>query len=306
MGEIIKNFNGTEDASVMTKNLDMMSIKDILLLMHKENNNVMKAVKDAIPWITNVAEKAYDTLLRGGRIIYIGAGTSGRLGVLDASECPPTFGVPNDMFVGLIAGGDKALRDAIEGAEDDKNAAVVDLKNISINKNDMLIGIAASGRTPYVIGGLEYAKTMGAYTAAIVNNHDTIIGKIADETIELLTGPEVVSGSTRLKAGTSQKIVLNMISTSIMIKSGKVYDNLMVDVKPTNEKLKLRAESIVMKVTNADKEKAKKALEESEWNPKLAIVMIMTNKDKISSQKILDDANGFLRKALENSGVKYE
>lgn len=304
MEDSIKKIYGTEDINDATKNIDMMSIEDILSIMNDENDNVMSAVKNAIPEITKVAEKAYDTISSGGRIVYIGAGTSGRLGVLDASECPPTFSVPKDMFIGLIAGGDTALRNAIEGAEDDKEACAKDLEKIGFSKKDMLIGIAASGRTPYVIGGLSYAKNIGAYVVAVVNNHDTAMGKIADTTVELLTGPEVISGSTRLKAGTSQKIVLNMISTSVMIKYGKVYDNLMVDLNPTNEKLKLRAINIVMKIAKIDEEKAKKTLLEADGKTKLAIVMIMTNKSKKDSEKILDDANGVLKKALLNSGVK--
>lgn len=303
MGNINKNNNGTEGRNENSINIDMMSINDILFCMHNENNNVMNAIEKAIPSITIVAENAYNTISSGGRVIYIGAGTSGRLGVLDASECPPTFGVSNDMFIGIIAGGDIALRDAVEGAEDDKNAGVNDLNKINFNKNDMLIGLAASGKTPYVLGALEYAKKIGAYIGAIVNNNDTIIGKIADVTIELLTGAEVISGSTRLKAGTAQKIVLNMISTSVMIKLGKVYENLMVDLKPTNEKLKMRAEGIVMKITNVDSGKAKSALIETNYNTKLAIVMLMTNKDRKSSEIILENANGILRKALRESGV---
>lgn len=304
MEDSIKKIYGTEDINDATKNIDMMSIEDILSIMNDENDNVISAVKNAIPEITKVAEKAYDTISSGGRVVYIGAGTSGRLGVLDASECPPTFSVPKDMFIGLIAGGDTALRNAIEGAEDDKEACAKDLEKIGFSKKDMLIGIAASGRTPYVIGGLSYAKNIGAYVVALVNNHDTAMGKIADTTVELLTGPEVISGSTRLKAGTSQKIVLNMISTSVMIKYGKVYDNLMVDLNPTNEKLKLRAINIVMKIAKVGEEKAKKTLLEADGKTKLAIVMIMTNKSKKDSEKILDDVNGVLKKALLNSGVK--
>lgn len=303
MGNVNKNNYCTEGRNEATVNIDMMSINDILLCMHNENNNVMSAIEMAIPKITIVAENAYNTISSGGRVIYSGAGTSGRLGVLDASECPPTFGVSNDMFIGIIAGGDIALRDAVEGAEDDKKAGANDLNKINFNKNDMLIGIAASGKTPYVLGALEYAKSIGAYTSAIVNNNDTIIGKVSDVTIELLTGAEVISGSTRLKAGTAQKIALNMISTSVMIKLGKVYGNLMIDLKPTNEKLKKRAEGIVMKITNVDSEKAKSILIETNYNTKLAIVMLMTNKDKKSSEIILENAKGILRKALEDSEV---
>lgn len=299
----VKKNNGTEDVNEATKNIDMLSIKDILLLTHNENCIIMSAIEKAIPKISKVTEKVYNTISLGGRIIYIGAGTSGRLGVLDASECPPTFSVPNDLFIGIIAGGDIALRNAIEGAEDRKEDAIKDLSKINFNKNDMLIGIAASGKTPYVVGALEYAKKSGAYTAAIVNNNDTIMSKIADETIELITGPEIVSGSTRLKVGTAQKITLNMISTTVMIKLGKVYENLMVDLKPTNEKLKLRATNIVMKIAKVDSEKAKMALGEADGNTKLAIIMLMTNKGKIECEKMLKDANGILKKALIDNGV---
>ena len=296
---IIKNILGTEARNQKSTKLDMMSVYEILSLMNKENSVAVSAVESAIPQIEEVVKVATNVISSGGRIIYIGAGTSGRLGVLDSSECPPTFGVSEDVFVGVIAGGDKALRLAIEGAEDDKNAGRNDLININLKKEDMLIGIAASGSTPYVIGAMEYAKSLGCQVVAIVNNQDSSMGKIATSKIELLTGAEVLSGSTRLKAGTAQKLVLNMISTSVMIGLGKVYENLMVDVKPTNEKLRNRAISIVMQATDVEKDVAKKALIDADGNIKIAIFMLLTGKDKNIAEKMIKEEKGFLRKAIE-------
>ena len=234
-------------------------------------------------------EFAVDSIKRGGRLIYIGAGTSGRLGILDASECPPTYGVPFDMVIGIMAGGDKAMRKAVEGAEDSKELAVNDLKELGLNEKDTLVGLAASGRTPYVIGGLEYAKSLGAKTVAVSCVKNAKISALADAPIEVVVGAEAVTGSTRMKAGTAQKMVLNMISTTTMVKIGKVYQNLMVDVATTNEKLRVRALNIVSEATGIDKENSRKLLEESGYDVKVAIVMGLAGVDAIKARKTLCD-----------------
>lgn len=232
--------------------IDIKPIREILEIMNQEDSKVPTAIAKEIPQIERAVNFAIESFKQGGRLIYIGAGTSGRLGILDASECPPTFGVSHDLVQGLIAGGSKAITEAIEGAEDNNTLGGDDLKAISLTEKDTVIGIAASGRTPYVIGGLQYANEIGAKTVSISNNKDSEIGKIANVKIEVVTGPEIITGSTRLKAGTSQKLVLNMITTTAMIGIGKVYQNLMVDVQPTNKKLIERSKHIIMEATNAD------------------------------------------------------
>jgi N-acetylmuramic acid 6-phosphate etherase len=231
----------------------------------------------------------------GGRLIYVGAGTSGRLGILDASECPPTFGVEPTLVQGLIAGGEKAILKAIEGAEDDEESGQLDLKAISINEKDVVVGIAASGRTPYVIGALKYANEVGATTASISNNKHSVIGKIAQIAIEVETGPEVLTGSTRLKAGTAQKLVLNMISTASMIGIGKVYENLMVDVQPTNKKLVERSKRIIMEATGVDYNTAQTYFLRANQEVKPAIVMILLNCSYEEALDKLEKSNGFIR-----------
>src|SRR5690625_1465200 len=222
-----------------------MTIEEIAYLMNDEDRKVPEAIKKVLPELTELIEAVIHSFEQNGRLIYIGAGTSGRLGILDAAECVPTFGTPPEKVVGLIAGGEKAIKDAVEGAEDSKELGIEDLKNINLNEKDIVIGIAASGRTPYVLGGLEYARKVGAKTGAISNNSKTKISALADYPVEVITGPEVLTGSTRLKAGTAQKLVLNMISTISMVKTGKVYENLMVDVQATNEKLVEDRKSVV-------------------------------------------------------------
>lgn len=246
---------------------------DQLRMMNEEDKKVAVAVEKCIPEIAKFIETAVVKLKQGGRLFYIGAGTSGRLGVLDASECPPTFGVDYTLVQGIIAGGDMALTQALEGCEDDAQQAVEDLKQKGIRSDDCLLGIAASGRTPYVIGALDYARQMHIFCGALSCCKQADISKIADVAIEVLCGPEVISGSTRLKAGTAQKLVLNMISTSIMISLGKVYGNLMVDVKPTNEKLIARAKNLIMKATDCTREEAESLFVESKGHVKTAIVM---------------------------------
>lgn len=292
----------TESRNPKTMNIDLMPIHEILKVMNEEDQTVPIAVEKAIPEIEKAVKFAIDSFQKGGRLIYIGAGTSGRLGILDASECPPTFGVDPGMVQGIIAGGLEAISRAIEGAEDNETLGGDDLKRIGLTENDTVVGIAASGRTPYVIGALKYAKQIGAKTVAISNNKNSRIGKLVDVAIEVETGPEVITGSTRLKAGTAQKLVLNMISTASMIGIGKVYENLMVDVQPTNEKLVNRAQRIIMEATGCDRETASKALDLAEKNVKAAIIMILLNCSYDEAIEKLEAANGFVRKVILTNG----
>ena len=279
----------TERRNINTMNLDELSAVEIIEKINQEDEKIADCVKPAIPEIGKAVEFAVDSIKRGGRLIYIGAGTSGRLGILDASECPPTYGVPFDMVIGIMAGGDKAMRKAVEGAEDSKELAVNDLKELGLCEKDTLVGLAASGRTPYVIGGLEYAKSLGAKTVAVSCVRNAKISALADAPIEVVVGAEAVTGSTRMKAGTAQKMVLNMISTTTMVKIGKVYQNLMVDVATTNEKLRVRALNIVSEATGIDKENSKKLLEESRYDVKVAIVMGLAGVDAIKARQTLCD-----------------
>lgn len=244
------------------QNLDKMSVLEILLNINKEDKTVALAVEKAIPQIENLVNVAVDRMQRGGRLFYIGAGTSGRLGVLDASECPPTYGVPFDWVVGLIAGGDTAIRKAVEFAEDDINQAWIDLEEYAVNANDFLIGIAASGGTPYVIGGLQQANKHGVATGCIVCNSKSPVADCAQYPIEVVVGPEFVTGSTRMKAGTAQKLVLNMISTSVMIKLGRVKGNRMVDMQLSNHKLVARGVRMVVAETGVSDEEASMLLDQ--------------------------------------------
>ncbi|MBQ5554527.1 MAG: N-acetylmuramic acid 6-phosphate etherase [Erysipelotrichaceae bacterium] len=286
----------TEKRNEKTKDIDLLSVDEILKIMNEEDLKVVDAVKGALPEIRIVIDECIQTYKRGGRIIYIGAGTSGRLGLMDAVEVVPTYN--SDRFVGLIAGGDNAFVKAVEGAEDSMELAVEDLKNISLNEKDMVIGIAASGRTPYVIGGLDYAREVGASTGCLCCNFNTEIADHCDLPIELSAGPEVVTGSTRLKSGTCQKIVLNMISTVTMVKVGKVFGNLMVDVKATNEKLVERCRRVVMEATGCDHDRADAVLKETENNCKLAIVMILLNIPLNEAKEKLAQADDNIRMAL--------
>ncbi|MBR4485112.1 MAG: N-acetylmuramic acid 6-phosphate etherase [Erysipelotrichaceae bacterium] len=286
----------TEKRNEKTKDIDLLSVDEILKIMNEEDLKVVDAVKGALPEIRIVIDECIQAYKRGGRIIYIGAGTSGRLGLMDAVEVVPTYN--SDRFVGLIAGGDNAFVKAVEGAEDSRELAVEDLKNISLNEKDMVIGIAASGRTPYVIGGLDYAKEVGASTGCLCCNFNTEIADHCDLPIELSAGPEVVTGSTRLKSGTCQKIVLNMISTVTMVKVGKVFGNLMVDVKATNEKLVERCRRVVMEATGCDHDEADAVLKETENNCKLAIVMILLNIPLNEAKEKLERADDNIRMAL--------
>lgn len=288
----------TERRNETTFGLDEMSVAEAVKLMNKEDHKVPDAVAEQLPQIEKVVEATTAAFKKGGRLIYMGAGTSGRLGVLDAAECVPTFGVEPEIVVGLIAGGEQAMTVAVEGAEDNAELGAQDLKNLKLNENDIVIGIAASGRTPYVIGGLDYARSIGAATGTVSCNKGAEISNHAEWPIEVDCGPEFLTGSTRLKSGTAQKLILNMISTISMIGIGKVYNNLMVDVKATNEKLVERSKRIIMQATEADYETAARFFEEAEQNVKLAIVMILTNSTKEEAEEKLIQADGFVKKTI--------
>ena len=295
------NLNGlvTENRNINTMDIDKISTVEMLEKINNEDKNVPLAVKKEIPQIAELIEKAVERMRKGGRIIYIGAGTSGRLGVLDASECPPTYGVEPELVQRVIAGGEEAMFKAKEGAEDSEELAVLDLKERNLNKNDIVIGIAASGRTPYVIGALKFAKENGALTASISCNKNSPIAKEADIEIAPVVGAEVVTGSTRMKSGTAQKLVLNMISTGVMIKLGKVYENLMVDVKATNAKLFERSKKIVMEATGVSREEAENKLNDTGFDVKLSIFIILSGLNKSEAKEILEKNNGYIAKALQ-------
>ncbi|WP_067841465.1 N-acetylmuramic acid 6-phosphate etherase [Amphibacillus sediminis] len=289
----------TEQQNPNTMNLDQMSYLEALTVMNQEDMKVAVAIKEVLPQIEKAVAAIVTAFENEGRLIYLGAGTSGRLGVLDAAECPPTFGTPEEMVVGLIAGGERAFTKAIEGAEDSMELGEADLQYISLTDRDVVVGLAASGRTPYVVGALQYANKVGAVTVAIACNKDSEIGQTAQIPIEVSPGPEVLSGSTRLKAGTAQKMVLNMLSTISMVGIGKVYKNLMVDVQRTNKKLETRAENIVMNATDVERDLAKAKLLEADGSVKLAITMILLQCDVDTAKEKLAKANGHIRKTLE-------
>lgn len=291
----------TEQINNATVDIDLLDTQDILIMISNEDAKVSQVVSQAIPSIARLVDRIVKGLQNGGHLYYVGAGTSGRLGVLDASECPPTFGCPKEMVHGIIAGGDDALRNAVEGAEDDKEKGMADILSFSPGVNDVIVGITASGGAPYVGGVLEVAKSCGSFTALIANNPAPKLSGLADLCLILPTGPEVISGSTRMKAGTAQKMVLNMISTATMIKLGKVYQNVMVDLCPTNEKLYKRAIRIVKDITGADENLINETLSACDFNPKIAIVSILNNVDIVLAKKTLEDAGGFLRVALSKS-----
>ena len=290
----------TETRNPDTMTLDQMSALELVTVMNREDHKVPEAIASALPQIASTVEVVEQAFRKGGRLFYLGAGTSGRLGVLDASECPPTFGVDPGMVVGLIAGGDRALRFPIEGAEDDRSLGKQDLVDHNLVPSDVVIGIAASGRTPYVLGALDYAHSIGCKTAAIACNLHSAIGQAADIAIEVSVGPEVLTGSTRLKAGSAQKMILNMITTGAMVRTGKAYQNLMVDVVQSNEKLRTRAENIVMAATDVSREQARRTIDEANGKVKLAISMILTGKDAASAQALLDQSGGSVHNALWN------
>ena len=289
----------TEQRNPNSMNVDSLSALEIVQLMNDEDKQVPLAIEKCLPQIAQAVECIVAAFQQGGRLVYIGAGTSGRLGVLDASECPPTFGVSPEMVKGIIAGGERALRHPIEGAEDSKEQAVVDLQTIQFSSKDVLVGIAASGRTPYVIGALEYAKSLGSVTVSIASNPNSAMANIVDIAIDTVVGPEVLTGSSRLKSGTAQKLVLNMLTTASMIFMGKCYQNLMVDVQASNEKLKARAIRIVMQATDCDKALAEETLKQADQNAKLAIMMILSGLDRAQAEALLEKHHGKLQLALK-------
>jgi len=289
----------TEQRNLNSMHVDSLSALEIVQLMNQEDKQVPLAIEKCLPQIAQAVECIVAAFQQGGRLVYIGAGTSGRLGVLDASECPPTFGVSPEMVKGIIAGGERALRHPIEGAEDSKEQAVVDLQTIHFSSKDVLVGIAASGRTPYVIGALEYAKSLGSVTVSIASNPNSAMANIVDIAIDTVVGPEVLTGSSRLKSGTAQKLVLNMLTTASMILMGKCYQNLMVDVQASNEKLKARAIRIVMQATDCDKTLAEETLKLADQNAKLAIMMILSGLDRAQAEALLEKHHGKLQLALK-------
>lgn len=289
----------TEARNPRTMNLDEMTPLEIVTAMNREDKEVPLAIEQVLPEIAEAVSIIEQAFLAGGRLFYMGAGTSGRLGVLDASECPPTYGVDPGMVVGLIAGGEKAFIKAVEGAEDSRELGRQDLIAHELNSKDVVVGIAASGRTPYVLGGLEYAGEIGCRTIAVSCNEGSAIGQAAELAIEAQPGPEVLTGSTRLKAGTVQKLILNMLSTASMVRIGKAYQNLMVDVVQSNEKLRKRAENIVMDAIGVEREVARKTIDEADGKVKTAITMILADCDVRTAEELLDRVGGHVRDALK-------
>ena len=289
----------TEQQNPRSSDIDSKNVREILSAINNEDSIIANAVKDAIPKIEEAVELTLRSIKLGGRVLYIGAGTSGRLGVLDASEIPPTFSEDKDVFIGLIAGGDKALRESIEGAEDSHENAIKDLEAFQINTNDTLIGISCSGAAKYVISALDHARSKGAKTVYLVTNPKPYSMTKVDVVIHADTGPEIITGSTRMKAGTATKMILNMISTATMIKLGKVYGNLMVDLMAVNEKLVDRGTRIISKLTGSDYERSKERLIESEFSVKVAIVMEIHNCTSDEANNKLNEADGFLNRIID-------
>lgn len=297
---LIKQFDSmiSEGRNPSTMDLDTLNTHDLLKVINDEDKIVAVAVSEALDEIAQGVEAIVKAFKQGGRLIYIGAGTSGRLGVLDAVECRPTFSVADDMVIGLIAGGERALTHAVEGAEDNKQQGVADLVEANLCTHDVVVGIAASGRTPYVVGALEYANELGCHSICVVCNSNAPLMTLAKTAICLSVGPECLTGSTRMKSGTAQKLVLNMLSTASMVKMGKVYENLMVDLNASNQKLEARAIRIVMQATGCDKQTASKALAQADNSAKLAILILLTNTSTEQAKKMLAQSKGFLRDAL--------
>jgi N-acetylmuramic acid 6-phosphate etherase len=291
----------TEGQNLDTLDIDLLDTLGVITKINNEDQKVADAVKKSLPKIAQAVDQIVLAFKNKARLIYIGAGTSGRMGILDAVECRPTFSVSDDMVIGIIAGGNVAIQSAVEGAEDNKKQGVQDLKDITITKYDVLVGIAASGRTPYVIAAMEYAKQVGATVVGVTCSPNQGVSKVADIAICAQVGPEALTGSTRMKSGTAQKLILNTLSTASMIRCGKSYKNLMVDVNASNEKLNARAIRIVMQATDCDFDTANKALDTAGTNAKLAILIILTGASVEDAKKMLSDNNGFLRKAVSNS-----
>lgn len=288
----------TEGRNIASENIDTLSTLDMLTIINQEDQKVALAVERILPQIAQAVDAIAQAFNQGGRLIYCGAGTSGRLGILDASECPPTYGTPHEQVVGLIAGGHTAILRAVENAEDNVELGEQDLKDHHLCERDVLVGIAASGRTPYVIGAMKYARSIGATTVSLTCNASCAMSQLADIALEAVVGPEVVTGSSRMKAGTAQKMVLNMLTTGAMIRTGKVYGNLMVDVEATNAKLVQRQIDIVMQATECSRDEAVKALSECERHCKTAILMILAQLSAAEASTVLAQNNGFIRQAL--------
>ena len=296
----IKNLT-TEQRNPASMHIDTVSTVEMVKIMNEEDQKVALAVGNQDEQIARAIDEAANRYKKDGRLIYLGAGTSGRLGLLDAAELVPTYGIKPERAIGLIAGGPGAMYKAVEGAEDDTNLGAEDLKDLNLNSQDIVLGLAASGRTPYVIGGLEYANQIGAFTISIACVKDSEIGKHAKVAIEAVVGPEIVTGSTRMKSGTAQKMILNMISTGVMIRQGKVFENVMIDVMPTNSKLVDRASRIISAVTDATQEEALQTLKQAENNVPLAITMIKTESNKDEAQKLLEQYNGNVSEVIKNN-----
>lgn len=291
----------TEGQNLDTLDIDILDVIGVLEKINNEDQKIANVVKLIIPKIAEAVDKIVDAFAQGGRLIYIGAGTSGRLGVLDAVECPPTFSVSNKQVLGIIAGGDKAIKEAVEGAEDNESLAIEDLKSIKLADKDVLVGIAASGRTPYVLSAMNYGKTVGATVVGLSCSYNEKFAQANDINLCAVVGAEALTGSTRMKSGTAQKIILNMLTTASMIRSGKTYRNLMIDVSASNEKLYARAVRIVMQATECDYQCAKNALDVADNNTKLATFMVLTDLDVDTAKATLLQNKGFLRKAIEQS-----
>lgn len=289
----------TEQVDPSLANLDSLTPRDLLKAINAADSEVPAAVLREIDAIEEALVKIVERLRAGGRLIYLGAGTSGRLGVLDASECGPTFSVGNNLVIGLIAGGDVALRNPVEGAEDDEQGAITQLSELKLSDKDAVVGIAASGRTPYVVGALKYSKQLGALTIALASNKNSAIAEVAEVQIEIDSGPEVLSGSTRMKSGTAQKLVLNMLSTGAMILMGKTFGNLMVDLQVNNVKLRDRAERIIASATGCDMKRASELLISSGEQVKVAILMELLGVGRGEAESALALADGRIRQALE-------
>jgi N-acetylmuramic acid 6-phosphate etherase len=289
----------TESRNPASSQIDTLPTLDMLAVINSEDQKVPLAVAATLPAIAKVVDLVVEAFACGGRLIYCGAGTSGRLGILDASECPPTYGTPREQVVGLIAGGHTAILQAVENAEDNPQMGEQDLRNLGFNARDVLVGIAASGRTPYVLGAMAYARSVGATAVAISCNPNSAMSQAADIAIEPVVGPEVVTGSSRMKAGTAQKLILNMITTGAMIRSGKVYSNLMVDVEATNAKLVQRQVNIVVEATECSPEEAEEALNQCQRHCKTAIVMILGGLSAPEASAVLSNNKGFIRQALQ-------
>ena len=289
----------TETRNKNTMNLDQMTSLEIVTVMNQEDAQVPQAIQPVLPQIAQAVDWVVQSFQANGRLFYLGAGTSGRLGVLDASECPPTFGVSADMVIGLMAGGDAAFRKAVEGAEDSPALGKQDLIDHRLQAQDVVIGVAASGRTPYAMGALEYARDMGCHTIAIVCNQHSAMAAMAELAIEIVPGPEILTGSTRLKAGTAQKLVLNMISTASMVGMGKCYQNLMVDVVQSNEKLNARAEHIVTEATGVSAATARQKIDEAGGSVKVAITMILADCNREQAELRLAKHQGRIRQAIQ-------